>query len=345
MLANMSSGAVAAKAHTLYRYRLTAEDYTQLSSKRNLSEVVGYLKADTAYTDLLQNVQETGVHRHQLEFLLHKSYFRTYEKLRRFISGPDGGFFDYPGRLAELQMLLSAIEYVTAPTHTDFVSGLPLYLDHHLPFDVAALGRVSSYGDILHVMRGTPFYDTLKRYEPPAGLRLDFVSCEFALRREYYDWLFGAVKKLPRTARGDVEELFQRQVELINISNIYRMKRFYGMPPGRIAELVFPHYGNMGEKQLRALVEAPDMDTFWEMLDRSPYGEAFASSDHGFIENTTHRIRDFYSRRAFRRRHDAAAVFATYLFLLETEIENIITIAEGVSFGLEPAEIARLLII
>lgn len=344
MLKNSTAGAISAKAKTMFRARLTAQDYAQMAAKRQVIDVINYLKNETSYADALKNVQETAVHRHQLEFLLNKNIYRVYERLRHYAPGSDLGFYDYPKSEAEIKMLVAAVDYVISPAHMNHAFAFPTYLEHFTTFDPAALSKVRTYADVLEAVKRTKYHGILQRFAPADGGRVDIAGLEFALRQDYYLTLFESIDKLEGGVKKDIKEYFCLRVELINLSNIYRMKRFYHMSPARIANFIFPYYGKLRKKQINEIVEASDTDAFWRLLSETVYSDAFPQDNRDFIEQSVFRLVFSESRRNFRFRHEPPMVFTTYLSLLEIETDNIIKIIEGASFGLESAEIMRTLI-
>ena len=61
------ANAITAKARAIYGKRLTKEDYNNLLHKRGVSGVVAYLKTTEKYRATFANVNETTIHRGQVE--------------------------------------------------------------------------------------------------------------------------------------------------------------------------------------------------------------------------------------------------------------------------------------
>ena len=74
MFVNPSS-AVISKARSKYGRRITDRDYKALIKCSNVAGVVNYLKNHTHYSDILNKINETEVHRGQLETLIKQKIF------------------------------------------------------------------------------------------------------------------------------------------------------------------------------------------------------------------------------------------------------------------------------
>ena len=98
MLGSYSQNVISAKARSMYGKRLTDKDYTELTRKRSVSEVAGYLKNETAYRTCLASINESLIHRGQLEQILRTELFNRYAKLCRYQTGKTaGGVFLHSG--------------------------------------------------------------------------------------------------------------------------------------------------------------------------------------------------------------------------------------------------------
>ena len=75
MSSTMASNAILAKTRAMYGKSLTETDYKQLMDCRNVPEVAAYLKSRTSYRSALTGLNETEVHRGQLEPMLRQNLY------------------------------------------------------------------------------------------------------------------------------------------------------------------------------------------------------------------------------------------------------------------------------
>ncbi len=346
MLNSFSNKAIMTKAKAMYEQRLTIENYRDMIHKQSVSDIAVYLKSNTHFAEALDGIQESIIHRGHLENLLRKELFLRFISLSRYDSNVHDSFYEHMTITAEIQLILLCIRYIDSSNNVDLITFLPSYLAEHIHFSVKALADVKNFEELLSVLNKTPYHDILVHLRPVSGdPNIHYPACEHALNRYLYDQVFNGFDRFSSVISKNLHEIFGVQVGLINIANIYRMKRFYGLSPESIREFVYPHYGRMDKKQIDALIDAPDMVAFAHILENCPYKKYFIDADLDYIEGITRHIKCDVSRHFMHFASDAPTVFTAYLALVEVEVENLINIIEGVRYAIPPEEIEKRLVL
>ncbi|NLL66423.1 MAG: V-type ATPase subunit, partial [Clostridiaceae bacterium] len=86
MLKEIKYGALSGKSRAMFGKLLNKHDYKALMQKKNISEVVAYLKCDTHYGAILDEIDENNIHRVSLENTLKKDIISDYAKFFKFAS-------------------------------------------------------------------------------------------------------------------------------------------------------------------------------------------------------------------------------------------------------------------
>ena len=76
--------AIAAKIKSMEGKMLLYPDYEALTHKRSVAEVAAYLKGKAEYHDLLREVNESAIHRDELELFLRASLIADFFFFFRF---------------------------------------------------------------------------------------------------------------------------------------------------------------------------------------------------------------------------------------------------------------------
>ena len=109
-----ASNAILAKARSMYGGHLTSSDYEALLSLKSVSEVVNYLKNNTAYSSVLGDIRENDVHRGQLEALLSEESFMRISRLARYGVGKERDFYMLNIMGREINILLHVLRLINA---------------------------------------------------------------------------------------------------------------------------------------------------------------------------------------------------------------------------------------
>ena len=83
-MSGYSSNVILAKTRAMYGSCLKKQNYADLLACHSVGEIAAYLKQNTAYAAVLQDINETTIHRRHLEALLKRKLFLDYASLSRY---------------------------------------------------------------------------------------------------------------------------------------------------------------------------------------------------------------------------------------------------------------------
>lgn len=344
---SLSTNAVAAKAKSMYGQRLTKENYQELLRKRTVGEVAAYLRQETYYQDVLAEVRENSVHRGQLEQLLRKDFFLRCLKLLRYTgTGKQESFYRFGVRRQEIDLILNKIRMLNSDLYQEFAGDLPMYMEKYISFDLVALNQAKDFAEVLTVLKGTDYVKVLKSVDlTQSKQKIDYVSCERILNQYYCDKLIADIKTGFRgKTRKELLTIFESDIELQNISKIYRYKKFFNEDKKVIWNALTLTNQRMSKSFIQRLIDAEDTKTMMEILSTSSYRTLVDDSDYVFIEYLADQTKYHLSRRYMRFSTSAPMVYATYYIIQRLEVENIINIIEGVRYGTPSESIEKMLI-
>lgn len=344
MLQKKSSLALIPKARGLFAHRLTEGEYDELMHKRSVAEIGAYLKNHPYFRDSLSGIQDTQVHRRRLEELLSRDIYYKYEALRRydFSSGSFAHFFIVD---CEVQELLYALHLLATGSPGDYITRLPSFLADQTCFDLLALARARSFADILRAVAHTPYHRLLQPLlTSPAGF--NYAACEHALRSYYYETALALVDKtFNRREAAEVRELFTREAEIYNLDIIYRIKAFFpdSYSAAEIEALLLPVSCEIPPRRLQEMARARGLKELATAYKGYGYGRAYGDFEQENSSACAWRHLYQVSARILRFSSSPGTVLAAVLLLAKIERGNLITIIEGVRYGMDPANIRVLL--
>ncbi len=346
MLESFSTKATLTKIHAKHGKMLTKQNYTELLNKQSVSEVAEYLKKNTRYSDILENIDTNTVHRGLLETLIRRKNFDTYVELCKFQHLDKISFFNYEVMREEVEQILSCILHINANKSDDYISTLPGYLISHASFDMLALAKSRSFKDLLKVVRHTDYYDALKNVNPDENGQVDFLRCEVLLRTQLYKKMFELIDK---DFDGNVAKELKRsvsiQIDMINFINSYRLKAYFNADVGTIKQNMFPFYGRISKKQMFAYYEASGKEEMLDMFKKTIYARQLDGIDPDIVEHNMFEIRYKAARVSLKNAQTAPVALFSFIYLCDIEAMNIISIIEGIRYKSTPSFIEKLLII
>lgn len=350
MLTALSGKAIMTKAKAMYSRHLTAEQYREMAQLKAVSDIAAYLKEETVYGEVLTAVQPGAVHRAQLESMLRKMRYNQYASLMRYDAATSDSYYRHLMEQAEIEQILEMMRLLNAGHPETFVTRYPAFLERSAGFSLAELAKVRDFDGLLRVLDRTPYAAALRGHRPDSPEEpVDYTACETALLSGYYDRLERIIDRFFRgRVRTQLHELMQTHVELINIRCIYRVKKFFpDTGTEELRRMLLPSWRRIGSGDLSQLLEVGSAEDFIGLLNQSKYARYFGEGrdEFLFIEYRADCIEYRLARRYLHFASDAPTAFTAFQILSELELDNIVTIIEGVRYGVPPEEITSMLIL
>lgn len=345
MANNTDNDALTAKVRAMYGRCLSQQNYRELIHKQTVSEVAAYLKQQTDYAVLLRDVNESLVHRGKLEELLRGDLFDDYLSIFHFVGQQEKAFYRFFIMRLEMNEVLTCVRLIVADRAGEYVFGLPSFFAKHASFDLYELAKVKDYDGLLRLLKPTPYGELLRKYNPAEGGKIDAVRLEIELSGMYFSQILKSVEKtFAGETEREVHESFGMQIDLSNMIDIIRLKRYFNAKSDYIRTLLLPFYFKARRRELDEMMEAPDAAAAWKIAEGTYYGRSFRKYNFEFVDQYEQQILYSFHKHLFITSMSAPVVVTAYLKLKEYEIQNIIHVIEGIRYGLAPVEIGKLLV-
>ena len=342
-----NDGAMVAKARAMFGERLGAGDYEALLQKKNIADIVAFLKTDKLFEHTLEGVNEKAVHRGQLEVLLRLNVYDRLRKLLRYGSKEDGQFLIAAGMNTEIEMILMCIRTLINPDSDEkeqLIASMPMYIVQYLSFDISKLVDVYSYEELLDLLKETKYYKILLQYRNSELQELDMVSLEHDMRDAYYANLISMASS---SAKGEEKKLLvdmiTKRIELENVTLIYRLKKYFKLPGDKIAKQLTSAHSLFSARELQKMIDASSPEEVLEMLKKK-YHRYVKEENFTYIERYTERIAYNMYYTTIETSAEPYLVLLSYLQLSLAEIRNLINILEGARYGVSKDRVRALLV-
>ncbi len=342
--------AVNAKIQAMESLLLSDEDYKELISKNSVSEIVSYLKENTAYTVMFKDVNPESTHRRELETLIKKKTVSVFSKFINFFYGSDKEFVLLLLRQLEIENLKLSIRnaLTEARKSANELSGKFYELGSHASIDPAKIAACSNSDEVLEALEGSPYSEVIRNVlESQAKSKESIVYfVESALDR----WYFMSLKR--KSTKFNERVIMQdvgTRVDLSNIEWIVRAKEFYTLSPEELYNSLIPMQYMAKLDYLRMACDTKSAAEAIEFFNRGPYSKIFENlTDDDILSfNLTQRLRRYFynSVKIKRSSHNfTLAKVLEYLYMMDYEFSDIILIIEAVRYSMEREEISQHLI-
>lgn len=335
----MSYSGIVTKVRAMQAKLLTDQDFVNIAGLHSVPEVVEYLKGKEAYADALNRMDETLYHRGNIEKVLGQSLYADYSRIYRFAGMKQKKFIKGFWKQYEIALINYCLRIVF--NHYDVPFDLDYkkeYFDRYSQISIDKLVTSESIGELVENLKGTEYYEPLAKLKDASEATL--YDYDMALEQYYFRNAWSRQRKvLNRKER----ELYTRdcgiKIDLLNLQWIYRAKKYYHMVPPDIYLMMIPIQYRLKADEFKAMVEAPTVEQFMQLVAGSYYGIHFdivqnPASLEQIYRECLHKL--YLSDR--RREPYSIATVNTYLFLKEEEIDKLTTALECIRYGLTQRE-------
>ncbi|MDR1066856.1 MAG: V-type ATPase subunit [Clostridiales bacterium] len=333
----MNYSGVNAKVKTMVGHLISHREYAGLCEIKSVGDLGMSLKNRIGYRHALGAISEEEMRRSPVErkigVSLRNDIVRTYSfvndnNIKKFLK-----CVCMKNEIRIVQLLLGM-----AYDERDIAYSMSEISDF-LTYDGVNAKRIADargVKELIDALEGTPYHKTLLAvYNENSTL----FELETQLDLFYYLRLAKARDMfLDKTNREVVHKLKGAEADLRNLIWIYRIKKSYGMAPSMIYAHIIPYHYKIKRERMSRLIEASGVDELREEIRGTPYA-GFPESDRPEAD-LFRRMAKLYASTAIMR-PDSLAATLRYIFLKETELNNLISVVEGVRYGLEPAEIMK----
>lgn len=332
--------ALMAKTRAMYGKLLKQEDYSELLKQKSVGGVVYYLKHNTPYHDVLVDVNETDIHRGQLEKILRRSLMNDYRKLLCFTHGNIRDFLKVIYLRHEIDSLKRLIRVLETKGTTAAAEESLFFLEKYDPLHIAKLATVQSIRQLITELSDTPYYEVLRPFlNEQDGDNLFMI--EMSLDLYYINLVFSKKKSLLSGFDAEaVTRTFGNEIDILNLLWIYRGRIIYNIDKNIVLGYLIPHRYRIPMDLIYALAEADNKEKFLQIAARTRYSELFVSEDSRFYDLKFSEYMHRFHRAMLRKYGFSISAAISYLYLKEYEIVNIVSIVEGIRYGM-PVETIR----
>lgn len=322
--------AINTKTRVLKSRLLKDQDYINLMQMENVEEQVNYLKNNTVYGEVLEDIDDFNWDIQQIEIHLKRYLIYQMEKIIKYFTREYKEFYQTLLLRYEIEDLK---QYLRALERKEEVPKVACFFFKHSTFDCNKLSKITNIGEFIDGLKGTIYYDILAPYKEEEDPRTTFYM-EMNLDRLYFNRLKAKSEKLNKADRKVFEQILGENVDLLNIEWIYRGIKFYNLLPEELINYVLPHGLEFKYKDLKKMCYS-DIDTLKEIVLNSKYSFLFDTKKDVelFMERRIERYLYFKFKKLFRKGHMNILITIAFFHLLEFEIRDIISMLEAKRYG------------
>lgn len=329
---------IVTKVRAMEAKLLKPQQFEEIANLHNVPEVVSYLMENSSYANVLDEIEESRLHRGDIEKVLIQSLYQDYTKIYRFSSLEQRKFLQLYLKRYEIDLINYCFRIVINHYAEPFdLSYKKPFFDQYSQISIEKLITSRTTDELVENLKGTEYYTPLKKLHDSQAVTL--FDYDLTLDLYYFTTLWKNRKKVLKKKEL---EIYTRdcgsKIDLLNLQWIYRAKRYYNMAPADIYSLLIPIHYKISMDLVKEMVESSNKEEFYTAMQKTSY-----SRHYDFDKNLT--IEKMYAECLYhlytvdrRRNPYSIATINTYLFLKEEELKKLTTAIECIRYSLTPGE-------
>lgn len=344
LLKVMKNSALAAKIHAMSGTALKNADYDALMQLHSVPAVASYLSENTRYKNVLEGKTLTSMHRGKLEQLLKSQIQSDISALLHYSDASEAFLLkvlEIQDGVEKLKVFFRLMHINQSAQIAEYVFDIP-YGNEHI--NAEDLSQITSFSDLLEFLKPTPFYRALKSFSDDP-VRQNMFYLEVALDTYWSKILFEYTKKYLSPDDAVISnKTYGTEMDLENIAFLLRCKQRFDMSPEEIYACINPNYYRLKQSTVKEIVDSGSAEDAMRIIsEQTPYADAFNAEDR-FIEKRKNDYIAKMHRRVLSAHPYSTQAAVSYIHLRRIETENIVSVIEGIRYGLEPKLIKQYLI-
>ena len=340
----MKNSALSAKVHAMTGTTLHQADYDALMQLHSVPSVASYLNENTRYQQVLKTASITTLHRGKLEQLLKSQILDDILALLHYTDIGSTFFLkvlEIQDGIEKLKIFLRLLHIGHPEQITEQTLDIPV---GNSQIRVSELAQVTSFSAFMEFIKPTPFYDALRSFTDDPR-RQELFYLEVALDTYWAKLIYLYAKKYLNPEEAKVAlKVYGTEIDLDNLVFLLRCKERFEMTPEEIYACIIPSYYRLSETAITDIVNSTSMDMALKIIrEETPYGSAFHEGDR-FFEKRKNDYMARLHRRVYATHPYSIQAAISYVHLRRIEINNIVSIIEGIRYGLNPDQIQEYLI-
>lgn len=317
---------------------LTPKNFEEIAALNSVTDFVSYLKAQPAYADSFQSLDERLLHRGDIEKLLDQSLYQDYSKLYSFGNQHIREFLLLYIKRYEVDLInycfRISFNHYEQPFDLNYKKA---FFDKYSQISIDKLVTSANDEELVENLKGTEYYEPLRKLKDEKAATL--FDYNLALDLYYFSTTWKRRKKLLTGAELEMYTTdFGSKMDLLNLQYIYRAKKYFHLAPIDIYAMLIPSNFHIHSEQMKLLVESPTVEDFQKVMDATYYGKRYDFERPFTLEQVYINCLTRLYTIDCRNYPYSIASLNKYLFLKEQEGKKLTTALECIRYGIGSEE-------
>ncbi|MCR5754460.1 MAG: V-type ATPase subunit [Acetatifactor sp.] len=327
----LSYSGIVTKARAMEARLLSRTDYEKIAALEKVADFINFLKGREGYKELFAGKDEQSFRRNEIEELLNYSIYRDYAKLYRFANQNQRKAMQFIFWRIEADILKKGLHKIEAGKDLSELAVFETFFHEYSSVDVEAIKQASNVAEFAAALKGSAYEKLIKKLEQENALNIRAMEEQLDIFCFLRIWN-SIQKEFAGQEKRALLDVYGRQIDLLNILWIYRVKKYYNGDGLNRRPATIPVYYKLKKKELETLVECYTTEDFLHVLEKTYYSEIKneASVENFYRDNVAHAYRENKKKYPY-----SMSSIYNMLYYKEREIDRLTTALECIRYRLD----------
>lgn len=334
--------AINTKLHAKKRTLLSDAEWRKIAQCKTIAQIVDFLEKRQGYKGLVTFHRATDWHRADLEVILDRYIVSEIEEMLHYFSGSYKSFFQTFLMAYEISDIGLILRGINNNEDMGVIEDLLIHSKKWESIHTQKLMNCKNVSQFIENLKGSPYYTVLKTMTQEDLAKRAF-HMEMKLYMLFYRELIERSNHLNTRDQQIAKQFIGTKIDFLNAQWIYRALKYYDLSPEEILIYSLPSGNRLGYRKLKILSYTKDIEQFKRLVHKYLAYPLFACNSDAYLDCQTERYLYQLINRMNKDDESIASSIA-YLYRLEIEINDLVSLTEGVRYTLSEPELSKFLV-
>ena len=300
------------------------------------------MKRREGYKGLVGFHHSTDWHRSDLEVILDRYIVSEIEEMLHYFSGSYKSFFKTFLMAYEISDIGLILRGITNNEDMRSIESLLIHSKKWESINPQKLMACKNVPQFIETLKGSPYYVVLKTMTQEDLAKRAF-HMEMKLYMLFYSELIERASHLNAKDKEIAKQFIGTKIDFLNTQWIYRALKYYDLSPEEILIYSIPNGNRLGYRKLKILSYTKDINEFKKLAEKYLAYPLFKDNSDAYLDCYTERYLDQLITK-MNKDDESIASSITYLYKLEIEIKDLVSLTEGIRYTLSEPELSKFLV-
>lgn len=310
-----------------YAKRINVSDLEDVVKQNNFKSAILLLKSKD---EKFKNIDES-IDRLEIEQMLEEQLIESIKEISKLLNNKDEEEFREFLQIYEIKCIKSIFRKLfSKEQNTPNITERVKKWSEEIFDELKGLDSVENFDDFFNMIKRTRYSKFFKQIEEKENI--NSLEIENSLDKIYFEKMYDKAKSI------NLKKMIGSEVDLLNVSWIYRMKKYYNFDEEAIKKNLINRNYKLNSNIIEKMIYSKSYADIKEILKNTVYIATLGEKEEYFEQNIDKFLYKV-NKKIFKTDIRSINYIFAFINLLDYENNDIVNVIEGIRYGIDKKEI------